>query len=82
MRLFLLAIALVLVAPPVSAQDAEANIDYAAFQALTQDVEPYRQSRLLGWDAFARKAKEPGVLLLDARSADAFAAVPRRRTCR
>ena len=73
MRLFLLA-AILLATQPAAAQEADANIDYAAFQALTQNVEAYRESRLLGWDAFVRKAKEPGVLLLDARSADAFAA--------
>ena len=73
MRLFLLA-AILLATQPAAAQEADANIDYAAFQALTQNVEAYRESRLLGWGAFARKAKEPGVLLLDARSADAFAA--------
>lgn len=41
---------------------------------MTRNVDSYRKERLLGWSDFARKAKEPGVLLLDARSADAFAA--------
>jgi phage shock protein E len=70
---FLFAVAF-LAAVPASAQQGEANVDYAGFGALTQDVEGYRESRLLAWEAFAAKAREPGVLLLDARSADAFAA--------
>jgi phage shock protein E len=61
-------------AAPAAAQSADANIDYDGFEELTREVADYRQSRLLGWDAFARKAREPGVLLLDARSAEAFAA--------
>ena len=74
MRLALILAASISLASPAAAQTAEANVDYAGFQALTGDVAGYRASRLLGWDAFAAKAKEPGVLLLDARSADAFAA--------
>jgi hypothetical protein len=74
MRFALVFAAAIACAAPAAAQVADANIDYAGFEELTREVAAYRQSRLLGWDAFARKAKESGVLLLDARSAEAFAA--------
>ena len=53
---------------------ANPQIDYPGFVELTQDVESYRRSRLITWDAFAKAAREKGVLILDARSASAFAA--------
>ncbi len=59
---------------PAFAQSGEANVDYQGFQALTGEVSEYRRSRLLAWDEFAKMAQQPGVLLLDARSAEAFAA--------
>ena len=74
MRFAFLISAAVACATPAAAQTADANIDYHGFQELTRDVAAYRQSRLLQLDEFARRAKQPGVLLLDARSAEAFAA--------
>ena len=68
-----LAIALALGASAASAQDRNPLIDYAGFQRLTQEVSASRQQRLLRWSEFERMAREPGVLLLDARSADAYA---------
>ncbi|MGZ8351374.1 MAG: rhodanese-like domain-containing protein [Allosphingosinicella sp.] len=50
------------------------QIDYPAFRTLTQDVEAYRLTRLLDWDAFVVAAAEPDVLILDARSERQFAA--------
>jgi len=50
------------------------QVDYAGFQSLTGEVAAYRQDRLIGWDAFIRAANQPGTLMLDARSAEAFAA--------
>ena len=64
-------------ASPAQAQPRPADnpqIDYAGFQGLTRDVASYRAKRLVKWDEFSKLAKKPGVLLLDARSADAFAA--------
>jgi phage shock protein E len=69
-----LAIALLFCATAVAAQDRNPQIDYAGFQQLTGDVGPYRQSRLLSWREFEAAAKRPGTLILDARSADAYAA--------
>ncbi len=50
------------------------QIDYDGFRALIEEVRPYRRARLLSWDAFAAAAREPGVMILDARSAEQFAA--------
>lgn len=56
------------------AQTTNPQIDYPGFQDLTRNVAAYRAGRLVKWAEFSRRAKQPGVLLLDARSADAFAA--------
>lgn len=50
------------------------QIDYAGFATLTTDVRASRAKRLLGFEAFKAKATEKGALILDARSADKFAA--------
>jgi len=57
-----------------AAAPANPQIDYAGFKALTVSVEDYRRDRLVGWDAFATAARKPGVLILDARSADDYRA--------
>ena len=69
---FALALALSAAAPALA--QANPQIDYPAFQALTASVAPQRAERLLAFDAFRTEAAKPGVLLLDARSRDAFAA--------
>jgi hypothetical protein len=56
-----------------AATPANPQIDYPGFRDLTISVEEYRRTRLVGWDAFAAAAGEPGVLILDARSASAYA---------
>ncbi len=47
-------------------------IDYAGFQRLAAEVQPYRQSRLIDWAAFDRMRGQRDVLVLDARSEAAF----------
>ncbi len=69
-----LAIALLLGATGVTAQPSNPQIDYAGFQRLTGEVSTYRQDRLLSWNEFAAAAMQPRTLVLDARSADAYAA--------
>jgi len=61
---------------PAASRPAPLNpqIDYAGYRALIAEVQPYRQARLIDWDAFTAAAAEPGVLILDARSAEQFAA--------
>jgi hypothetical protein len=61
-------------AAAAAAPPANPQIDYPGFRKLTESVEQYRQRRLVDWEAFAAAAREPGVLILDARSAPAYAA--------
>ena len=61
-------------ATSVSAQSPGSYIDYAGFRDLTTSVEAYRATRLVSWSQFAEAARQPDTLILDARSADAFAA--------
>ena len=67
-----LLVAAALVATPAFGQ-ANPQIDYPAFQTLTASVGTARADRLLKFDAFKAEAAKPDVLLLDARSKDAFA---------
>lgn len=71
MRTLLLALALTATTPALA--QANPQIDYPAFQALTASVAPARATRLIAFDAFKAEAAKPGTLLLDARSKDAFA---------
>ena len=52
---------------------SSAQIDYDGFRTLTQSVETYREGRLVSLADFQRMADEPGTIVLDARSADAYA---------
>lgn len=76
MAVFLLAAANPALANGPSGQTAPADnpqIDFPAFVAMASAVQEIRPSRLLDLDSFQAMAREPGVLLLDARSAEAFA---------
>lgn len=57
------------------AQNAPANpqIDYLAFVELTSEVAPYRDVRRIPLEAFLRKAQSSEAIILDTRSAAAFA---------
>ena len=66
-----LLLALTLTTTPALAQ-ANPQIDYPAFLALTASVAPERAQRLIAFDAFKAEAAKPEALLLDARSKDAF----------
>jgi phage shock protein E len=72
--LLLTALALSMAVPNDPAPRANPQIDYAGFATLTRDVRSLRAKRLLDFDAFQAKAAEKGALILDARSADKFAA--------
>src|SRR5262245_20982642 len=50
-----------------------AQIDYQGFRGLTREVEAYRANRLVTHADFQRMAHEPNTIILDARSADAYA---------
>lgn len=71
----LLSLALCATIAPSSAGAAQENpqVDYAGFLKLTQELAPIREAHRLTWPQFARRARAEGAILLDARSADAFA---------
>lgn len=55
--------------PPTQA----ANINYQGFRSLAEEVEAYRAARLVSLADFQAMAREPNTIILDARSADAYA---------
>jgi hypothetical protein len=69
-------LAAALACSPISAQQASSDsaIDYSGFVDLTAEVAAYREARLLPKDEFLRRSAEEGSLILDTRSAEAFAA--------
>jgi len=73
-----LAIAPLALAQDKATVDTTANtsvqIDYQGFRNLTGEVEAYRADRLVSMADFQRMAREPNTIILDARSADAYAA--------
>ncbi|MFN3747328.1 MAG: rhodanese-like domain-containing protein [Sphingorhabdus sp.] len=70
----ILALTLALLATPLGAQDnGSPLIDYAGFRDLTTEVQPVRAKRLIPLSEFNARAAQPEVLILDARSAQAFA---------
>ena len=70
------AAALLSLAAPASAQDALVNpqIDYDGFAALTVELAPIRAERRIALADFLAKAQEDNAVILDTRSAAAFAA--------
>lgn len=70
----ILPLALALLATPLAAQDGGSPlIDYAGFRDLTAEVQPVRSARLIPLSEFNARATKTDVLILDARSAQAFA---------
>jgi phage shock protein E len=67
------AFALLIGASPAPAPKGNPQVDFAGFAALTHDVESYREGRLVDLAKFQSIARQRGALILDARSADAFA---------
>jgi phage shock protein E len=75
MRLVSLWALVILASTPVSAQKLGSPlIDYDGFSQLTAEVQPYREQRLIELADFKKRSVKPNVLILDARSAEAFAA--------
>lgn len=71
-----LPLALAAFALPAAAQEraaANPQIDYAGFARLVDQLGPVREAHRLPWVDFAKAARGKGALLLDARSASAFA---------
>ena len=75
MRRFAFILALACAAVPGAAQQPRnPQIDYPGFQRLAAQTAPHRQSRLITHARFREMARDRRVLILDARSRDAFAA--------
>jgi hypothetical protein len=74
MRFVILAV-VALVVPPASAQTTVGSplIDFDGYTALTAEVAPVRRARLISLADFNTRALKRDVLVLDARSAQAFA---------
>lgn len=51
------------------------KIDYAGFTTLASDLEKTREANRVSEDEFIRLSKEPGTVILDARSKDRFEAL-------
>lgn len=77
LRLALFAPALLLTAPAsaeeVSPAASASQVNYSGFAKLTEEVASLRAERLLTKDEFFKRAAANGALLLDTRSAAAFA---------
>ena len=71
----LFALAALCVEIPASAEQPpypRAKVSYDDFKALVAEVEPHRQKRLVDLDTFLKMSQEPGVIVLDTRSAFRF----------
>lgn len=68
-------LALLCAAVPLQAQtsDNQAGVDYTGFVELAGELGAYRESRLLSWDDWNRQAQLADAIILDTRSAAAFA---------
>ena len=59
--------------PAVSRPDPlNPQVDYAGFALLTQELQEYREKRLIGMDQFVDLANREDAVILDTRSAAAF----------
>ena len=66
---------LLLATTVIWAQDTKypkAKVSFDDFAGLVREVEPHRASRLLDLDTFLAMSQEPGVIILDSRSAFRF----------
>lgn len=66
---------MILATATVFAKNAErpkAKVNFDDFKTLVAEVEPERAKRLIDLDTFLKMSKEPGVIILDSRSAFRF----------
>lgn len=68
-----LSVALVGAASAQPKATTDSQIDYAGFRQISAEVEGVRAQRLVSLADFQRMAREPNTIVLDARSADAYA---------
>ncbi len=65
-----------LLVPPAGAQapdERPGHVDYPGFRELTSEVSPHRAARLVDLDTFNAMKADPDTLVIDARSAEAYA---------
>ena len=67
------AFVLLAAASPAPSPKGNPQVDFDGFAELTSDVGQYRKDRLVSLAQFQSLARKRGALVLDARSADAFA---------
>ncbi len=72
-RAALLSLAVACALAPIGAAAEPSRVDYAGFAVLARDLAPVREAHLVTLDRFWEMAREGDTLILDARSADAFA---------
>jgi phage shock protein E len=67
--------AMLLTTPAFAREPVPANpqVDYDGFAQLVKSLGPVREAHRLPWEQFAKRARAKGAILLDARSAAAFA---------
>lgn len=58
---------------PASQATTGGQVDFAGYQNLSQEVHAYRAKRLVTFAQFQAMAREPNTIVLDARSAAAYA---------
>ena len=56
-----------------SLSTTDVSIDYSGFLELVQNLEPLRENRLIDLDTFNQMKSESGTIILDTRSAEAYA---------
>ena len=56
-----------------NAQEADSAIDFDKFLEISAEVQPYREARLVPLKEFNAMKLDPDTIILDSRSADAFA---------
>jgi hypothetical protein len=61
------------IAAPKPQATTGGQVDFAGFNNLSQEVYAYRKNRLVNFAQFQAMAKEPKTIILDARSAEAYA---------
>ena len=61
------------IAAPKPQATTGAQVDFAGFNNLSQEVYAYRKNRLVNFAQFQAMAREPNTIILDARSAPAYA---------
>jgi hypothetical protein len=61
------------IAAPKPQTTTGGQVDFAGFNNLSQEVYAYRQNRLVNFAQFQAMAREPSTIILDARSAAAYA---------